>query len=73
MAARPVGRGAQPPAEAGGEVWAAVGPQAHELAIEQHAVAPELPRGIAASSGNSSVQLRPGRERRHTECPPRRS
>jgi hypothetical protein len=61
MAAQSVGRGAQPPAEAG-EVWAPLGPQAHELAVEQHQMSPERPR-IAATSGNSSLQMRPGRER----------
>ena len=37
-----VGRGAQPPTEAG-EVRATVGRQADELAVEQHLVSPEHP------------------------------
>ena len=71
MSTRLVGRGAQPSAEAG-EVGAVVGPQADELAVEQHAVASKA-AGDGRELGELLGAVPAGRERRHTARPSRRS
>jgi hypothetical protein len=70
MPARLIRRGPQPPQT--GEVGTAVNPRhTTSPSISTRWLPSALP--IGASSGNSSVQSRPGRERKHTVCSSRRS